>query len=473
MRPGTVSFMNFMISLVVVIALAIVLLGGVMKTGPDFLIWFFGALVFLAALVFVLGRYNMYFTFVQEGTAKIVTVGDAFSRALIQWKGRTFAYRLSGVDRWTVIEEGRYVERIHVGEDEEGKPVYEEEFRWESEPWHPFGGLRWVGLWPLCRVHTYPFRWTGVHEDGTPKSHEEVLDKVMLKDFVYFAELADAEDTDMVPLTVKLLITIRVVNPYKALFEVADWLESVLNRIKPLFREFIAHHPYATLISEKQAVGGDVWRELALAGVIEEFERDYGVHIKEGGIEMKDITPQPEYQKLAALKYTAQRRREQAVIETAGAVLGMMAEGLGKSVAEVQEMVATDPEQQRAFMERAQDLITRRMSGEYRSLVDIRTDGAGGIEQTLLDLVAAWQRMPIGRGPEPEQAAEQAAEKTEKAQETETEEQKPGEAERKKEKLPPIRENPEEDVRLGGIILAALAAVLTGGGYLLIRFFLR
>ena len=52
------------------------------------------------------------------------------------------------------------------------------------------------------------------------------------------------------------------------------------------------------------------------------------------------------------------------------------------------------------------------------------------------------------------------------------EEQKSGEPERKKEEFPRFRENPEEDVRLGKIILAVLA-VLIGGGYLLIRFFLR
>ena len=36
------------------------------------------------------------------------------------------------------------------------------------------------------------------------------------------------------------------------------------------------------------------------------------------------------------------------------------------------------------------------MAIEGKSFVDIRVGGAEGIEKTLLDLVAAWQRMPPG-----------------------------------------------------------------------------
>ncbi len=56
-----------------------------------------------SSIVFwVLAPTNRFFTFIKEGTAKIVVRGDQFEKALMRWEGHDFAGGL-GVDRWTIV----------------------------------------------------------------------------------------------------------------------------------------------------------------------------------------------------------------------------------------------------------------------------------------------------------------------------------------------------------------------------------
>jgi len=310
---------------------------------------------------------NLFFTFVDEGTAKMVVRGGKFARALIQWEGHTFD------KEWNVVE---------------GK-----------ERWHPLGGLRFYGIWPIWDIYGYRLRWTSLRENGEPVSHDEILDSVMLKDLVYFAELKGAEERNKIPLNIGLVITLRVVNPYRALFKVQDWLELVLNRIKPLFREFVARHTYSELLEKKQKVGGEVWRELALEEVIQEFERDYGIQIKEGGIEMKDITPPPEHQEAATKKWLAEREREAAVEGIMGILIGMLSRALGLEPEIIQREIRENPELRKMFIQIGNDLVQRKIALDKNALLDIRVSGAKEPKKALLELIAAWQKLLTVAGP--------------------------------------------------------------------------
>lgn len=136
---------------------------------------------------YVLAPDNKWSTFNQEGTGKVVMRGDKFHKGLIQWEGRTF-----DAD-WNVIA---------------------------GREFHLFGGLRFVGWYPLDYIYRYWFEWTGLRPDGvTPLPHDpELLDYIMLKQDVYFGETKEAEDLERLPLDVSFVLTIRITNPYKALF---------------------------------------------------------------------------------------------------------------------------------------------------------------------------------------------------------------------------------------------------------------
>lgn len=250
-----------------------------------------GVAIFLALVWFFLAPSNYFFTFVKEGTCKIITRGDSFEKCLIQWDGHTFDHQKTGVDRWEVIE----------GE----------------EPWHPFGGLRFYGLWPLLDVAIYALRWFDLQriegEIEKPQFHEQEVDYVLLRPDVYWTieRGAETKPPERIPLNVEFLVTIRVINPYKAIFIAPiNWTENVMSRLDALFRSYIAGKTLDELIEAKGDPGG-IWGELKEKDLIQQtFKREWGVEIEEGGIQIKDIGLPEDYQKAAAAQKTEKMKAE-------------------------------------------------------------------------------------------------------------------------------------------------------------------
>lgn len=235
--------------------------------------------VFLV-IYFVLAPKNLFWTFVQEGTSKVVVRGDKFKQALIQWKGYTLN------DDWEV-----------VGGEE--KQLF-------------FGGLMFYGWWPLDDIYIYDFTWTSIKENGEPQHHEkEVLDYILLKEDVYWTKVEKAEDMQMLPLDVELILSIRVINPYKALFAIENWLEAVINRIRPAVRNVITQGVYEELIRDKKAIGQKIKSKLQRKE-IKDFKKTYGVELRE--VAVKDINPPEDYREETLRKYVAERARDR--IET-------------------------------------------------------------------------------------------------------------------------------------------------------------
>ena len=252
------------------------------------------------SIYFLLAPNNCCFTFVKEGTAKFIVRGDKFERCEIQWEGYTFDRGEPHPEKWTVIE---------------GK-----------EPWHPLGGLRSF-KWPIEDIHIYQFSWTGVTEKREVQPHERVwLDYILLKDDVYLCVVSKAEDKDLIPLDLKIFLTIRVVNPYKAKFVVQNWLETVINRMEPTIRQYVAQYSFEKLIAKKQIVGGEMWNKLKETGLIGrkedpegqrgEFIDRYGVEVR--AIEVQDISPPETLQKIILAKTTAEREAEAEIAKAKG-----------------------------------------------------------------------------------------------------------------------------------------------------------
>ncbi len=226
---------------------------------------------------------NLFFTFVPEGRAKIVVRGDAFKKVLIQWEG----YRLDN--------DGNVVEG-------------------SSKRKGLFGGLKFYGLWPIDDIYIYDFQWTGIKEDGSIDPHpKETIDYVLLKDDVYGLKEEKAEDKNLLPLDVTVALTIRVVNPYKALFNVQNWLETLYNRIRPYIRDFITTGTYEEFIVSQDRMGPRIYSKLKEEEIINEFLDRYGIEIRK--IEVKDIDPGEDYRKATLAKYLAEREKEKVVVE--------------------------------------------------------------------------------------------------------------------------------------------------------------
>jgi len=247
----------------------------------------FFAISFFLVAYFKWAPNNLCFTFVEEGTVKIVMFGGKTVRILIQWKGRTLD------KKWNVVRE-----RVK-----------------REEPWHPFGGFRFYGIWPFWDIHIYKFSWTAVLENGEFEPRvNKLLDYALLMTDVYGFTVDDAEDSENMPLRVKGVLTGRVINPYKSAFAVQRWLEAVMNRLVPWVQDQLTQSTYAEFIKGQEAIGKRIFD-----GSLElrkEFEEKYGFLTE--ALEISKIDPAPEWRE-ATLRETLAKRDSEAVLVRADA----------------------------------------------------------------------------------------------------------------------------------------------------------
>jgi hypothetical protein len=259
----------------------------------DFVIFLFVALFSLAALVFFaiciiwfyLAPNNYFFTFVNEGTAKVVVRGKKFKKCLMAWKGRTFD------DEWNVVD---------------GK---------DNSFWDYFGGLRWVGLYPFDKIYAYKFRWTTLDNEGNLEAHgERWQDYVLLGDDYYAFKIEKAEDKNSIPLDFTMVATIAPLNPYRMLFNVENWLESVIVRIGPAIRDIIGEYSFEEMVADKGATDENKFEldrtfteRLKDRNIFEDL-KVYGAEIK--FLQAKEIDPPDAYRSVTLTKRTKEYEAE-------------------------------------------------------------------------------------------------------------------------------------------------------------------
>lgn len=142
-------------------------------------------------------------------------------------------------------------------------------------------------------------------------SKEETIDFILVQDDVYYAFVDEAETKGMVPVNVSLLLTLRVVNPYKALYRVQHWLEATQNRIKPAFRSFVALKEFEELTKQREAVEEELNSFLRGTKVDEFISDNYGVELV--AVEIVRIDPAGEwaakFAEAATKKWLAEKTR--------------------------------------------------------------------------------------------------------------------------------------------------------------------
>jgi hypothetical protein len=262
-------------------------------------------IIVLLVLIIVAAYYSMYvyfaprnlfFSGIREGTAKMIMVGTKenpkFVRAAISYKGFTFD------ENWNVILESKrkkwqsFIEYIE----------------------HILPGLIFVGVPGINWIWEYDFSWSSMTQDEKIKDKKELLDYIYVKKDIYVAKLKGAEvGESMVPVDIILLLTIEVINPYIALFQVEKWLEIVINRIKVPIRDYISDQDDPRiLIRQKKALGDLFFNKLKESKDLEYFEEKVGVRVSK--IETYDIDL-GEWQETATKQWKATQEGEAEVIK--------------------------------------------------------------------------------------------------------------------------------------------------------------
>lgn len=187
---------------------------------------------------------NVLFTEVHEGTVKTILRSGSFDHMVMSLKG----YRLNdprgpGYDSskpaWEVLP-------VPAGKE---KDFDRRGFltRWL--------GLFYVGLPPFRTVHSYRFAWSELRQDektGEQKvwPRNERTDFIYAVSFPYILILVEAETKDRLPVTVTFQVSLRVVNPYKALFDSENYFQSVAGAAINAARNYVGSKEYSELVSE-------------------------------------------------------------------------------------------------------------------------------------------------------------------------------------------------------------------------------
>jgi hypothetical protein len=262
-------------------------------TGVIIGLWVMGActgLFSIVAVPYALARFNVVWTIVQEGQVKTILKLGQFHRNIMSYKGHDFD------QDWNVIDSLPH-RRL-------------------------FGGFQFVGIPIIHTVHTYKFSWMSyqqVQKDGgiiyqAIPHKDELLDYILVQDDVYFSFIDKAETIGMVPVDVSLLLTIRILNPYKALFRVQNWLEVTLNQVVPALRAFIGTKEFEQLTSgETRKQVEQKFNEFLRFSHIDEFLREnYGVDLRKA--DMAAIDPGGNrgiaYVEAASKKWEAEKEKE-------------------------------------------------------------------------------------------------------------------------------------------------------------------
>lgn len=286
--------------------------------------------IFSVLLVYLdLAPRDADFSFIKEATAIIILKGGQFQKIMISYKGH-----IMNPKTWDV-------------EEKEGvKQAF-------------FGGLRFWGVSPFQKRGHYYQRWSHLHEDGTVKNHGEELYHVLLKTDYYVFELPiiknkSAQDINGIPIEVKIVVPMRIINPYEALFLPHRWLAAISGTIKPVLKRFVAKFRFKEdlidmmagrgiedIQKEKGIVkkeNGDIisenkmgdnlkdklWEELKKVfpkgkiqkeGTDEECLRIYGVLLEKRGTDIFEIDTSEEYKKMVTAEYEAKQKAKMAVIE--------------------------------------------------------------------------------------------------------------------------------------------------------------
>jgi len=259
---------------------------------------FLGIIAVVAGIITtisVLAKHDLFWTFVEEGTARAIMKFDGFHKFVMQYENCKLDKKT-----WDISICG------------------------PEKPWERslFGGLKWVGIPGIKSVYKYRFTWATVkaqkEEREQVERRTEMIKHIFVKDYVYLGEIKGAETHSLVPLDIDFLITTRVVNPYKSLFRVHDWVNVITSRIEAYFRQFVSLLEYEELISRKQQMGGEIMQALEETGMLGDegkFLVDYGIRVK--NIEMRDIEPVGENKKIiqeaATKKWVAGKQYDQVL----------------------------------------------------------------------------------------------------------------------------------------------------------------
>ncbi len=362
----------------IILALFVGIVGGIIGT-------IIFLLVIFLTVYFIWAPNDVFATFPEEGYATIIVESMGFKKIFIKKKG----YALNSKSDIVSIDPLLKDKDDWGTESEETNDSANHQLITQKE----LLGMCFF-FWPFNRVYVYRFKWVKYGEDEKSIDKEEVLNHVLLKSYVYYIGLSQAEDAINFPVDIGLAVEMKVVNAYKALFKMQNWFRGVSNFIQGEIRNEVRKHVYSDLIALQE--GGKV-REESIDDIFEDklkklrnsILEEYGIKILK--IKIVQIVPSNKELANASTKkalaiFEAESRRiladAQAYVlyrKTIGPIIAALVNRLGFSEQEIQKQMQTDPiafeMKYKSVLEEIRDMVQRQAAIDGGQFLDIRTPG--------------------------------------------------------------------------------------------------
>lgn len=275
---------------------------------------------------------NIYVTRVKEGTAKAIMRGGGLHRFVMKHEGHHLNdpsedWYDPGFPKWEVME------------DELGMKYESRAQRYQKL------GLYHVGFPPpfsAYSVFEYEFHWVETKLDKStgmlanwPRS--SMTERIYTSNFPYVVIVDAAETDDLIPVNVVLQLTVRITNPYKALFGVENWMEAVTGKVLDASRKHVGGKTYSDLKTEvhptpaKPVLGASF--SDSISAVEEDIKSINGVEIESVSVMKVDLAgPHAvQLQADAARAFSAQQVADAEVIEAKAAATVTTIAGAAKA----------------------------------------------------------------------------------------------------------------------------------------------
>lgn len=213
--------------------------------------------IFLALAAFAVIIYISTFSLLSAVFLIIIILASPFIGYLLAQEDKFFGILNEG-DAIIIELFGAYygLEFRYAGKVKDPDGTIRDAKQGEKIERHEFGGLIFIGIWPLFKTSTYTLRWKVLRPEGKVLYRVEKLSRILLMPYMFLIEMGDEAEIDERPETIenisvsiKANVTLETVNPYKYRYGGQDTNEMTLNRIKQLIKEWVGGKKLGDLIS--------------------------------------------------------------------------------------------------------------------------------------------------------------------------------------------------------------------------------
>jgi regulator of protease activity HflC (stomatin/prohibitin superfamily) len=185
-------------------------------------------------------------------------------------------------------------------------------------------------LWPIVdKPRQIEWRYTRTDSDGRTYVRKESVKRIDLRETVYDFPRQNVITRDNVVTEINALLYFQIVDPVKAVYEIANLPDAIEKLTQTTLRNVIGELDLDETLTSRDTINSK------LRAILDEASDKWGVKINR--VELQDINPPPEIRDAMEKQMRAERDRRAAILEAEGSKQAKILEAEGTRASEINE----------------------------------------------------------------------------------------------------------------------------------------